>query len=327
MKNVHGTELISMSQFCEDCYECFKSQQELDDHTRIQHQNIKEEPTVVSVEKENEILLHPTMNFQQNESPPSSLSSTKNTIGFNADGDEQYNDAAEKIIDAIQTSTTTERYMLTNLKFQSNNSNVKNDEIWNQQQDFYCSDISAPGSFLGTSIGQSSTCTPIGPSSRCTPIGLSSQCTPMDFESPTMVNLIKNNNNFDKFESDDSLNFVHISTPDIGDKQHEPISPVESYHDDVGGAKMLLDDDDDWEDLMEVANMDEASEILQLAGDAATKTADRNECIICHKILSCKSALQMHYRTHTGTRPFKCKVCQRAFTTKVRIIILANQKF
>ena len=27
-----------------------------------------------------------------------------------------------------------------------------------------------------------------------------------------------------------------------------------------------------------------------------------NECILCHRVLSCKSALLMHYRTHTGTR-------------------------
>ena len=32
--------------------------------------------------------------------------------------------------------------------------------------------------------------------------------------------------------------------------------------------------------------------------------------------LSCQSALKMHYRTHTGERPFRCRICARAFSTK-----------
>ena len=31
------------------------------------------------------------------------------------------------------------------------------------------------------------------------------------------------------------------------------------------------------------------------------KELDKNECHICHRILSCQSALKLHYRTHTGT--------------------------
>ncbi|XP_067112137.1 sal-like protein 3b [Osmerus mordax] len=43
---------------------------------------------------------------------------------------------------------------------------------------------------------------------------------------------------------------------------------------------------------------------------------DANQCVLCHRILSCQSALKMHYRVHTGERPFRCKVCGRTFTTK-----------
>uniref|UniRef100_A0AC35TZT6 Zinc finger protein n=1 Tax=Rhabditophanes sp. KR3021 TaxID=114890 RepID=A0AC35TZT6_9BILA len=74
--------------------------------------------------------------------------------------------------------------------------------------------------------------------------------------------------------------------------------------------------DDDWESLMEVSNTDETEKIRQMVGDKALPVTDPNQCLLCRRVLSCKSALQMHYRTHTGERPFKCRVCQRAFTTK-----------
>ncbi|XP_020511744.2 sal-like protein 1a isoform X1 [Labrus bergylta] len=60
----------------------------------------------------------------------------------------------------------------------------------------------------------------------------------------------------------------------------------------------------------------ETSKLQQLVENIDRKVTDPNECVICHRILSCQSALKMHYRTHTGERPFKCKVCGRAFTTK-----------
>ncbi|KFO35862.1 sal-like protein 4 isoform X1 [Fukomys damarensis] len=60
----------------------------------------------------------------------------------------------------------------------------------------------------------------------------------------------------------------------------------------------------------------ETLKLQQLVENIDKATADPNECIICHRVLSCQSSLKMHYRTHTGERPFQCKICGRAFSTK-----------
>ena len=39
-------------------------------------------------------------------------------------------------------------------------------------------------------------------------------------------------------------------------------------------------------------------------------------CNVCYKTFACKSALDIHYRSHTKERPYKCDVCDRGFSTK-----------
>ena len=74
--------------------------------------------------------------------------------------------------------------------------------------------------------------------------------------------------------------------------------------------------DEAWENFIEIDKEGETSKLEHLVNSLGHKLSDPNECIVCHKVLSCKSALQMHYRTHTGERPYRCKICKRGFTTK-----------
>lgn len=51
-------------------------------------------------------------------------------------------------------------------------------------------------------------------------------------------------------------------------------------------------------------------QVAMMAGRANTT------CNICFKTFACCSALEIHYRSHTKERPFKCEVCGRGFSTK-----------
>ncbi|VDP10034.1 unnamed protein product [Soboliphyme baturini] len=56
----------------------------------------------------------------------------------------------------------------------------------------------------------------------------------------------------------------------------------------AGLSAMTEDVDEDWESMMEITTSDEAAKIKMLVGDNDTKVTDPNQCIICHRILSCK---------------------------------------
>ena len=56
---------------------------------------------------------------------------------------------------------------------------------------------------------------------------------------------------------------------------------------------------------------------VSLAACVVAVRPGNTTCNICFKTFACNSALEIHYRSHTKERPFKCSVCDRGFSTKV----------
>ena len=113
---------------------------------------------------------------------------------------------------------------------------------------------------------------------------------------------------------------LHSFSSDQQDRRESPLSAMDPTKD-PNIYNVLLprpgSTDNSWESLIEVDKSNEAPKLESLVSNLADpKQNDPNECVLCHRVLSCKSALQMHYRVHTGERPFKCKICNRTFTTK-----------
>lgn len=95
-----------------------------------------------------------------------------------------------------------------------------------------------------------------------------------------------------------------------------PMEPNMLAHMFPSPMQNLENNGEEWENFIEIDKEGETSKLEHLVNSLGHKLSDPNECIVCHKVLSCKSALQMHYRTHTGERPYRCKICKRGFTTK-----------
>ena len=128
----------------------------------------------------------------------------------------------------------------------------------------------------------------------------------------------------DDDEDEDEENHLTIQTDDDQRSIQSPLDLSTSDH--LSSTSIKSDEEqqipstiqfqmEEHEGEPEDPNMAKLKDMIEQLERTTTKS-DSNECVVCKRILSCQSALKMHYRTHTGERPFRCRICARAFSTK-----------
>ncbi|XP_045765550.1 sal-like protein 1 isoform X5 [Maniola jurtina] len=99
-----------------------------------------------------------------------------------------------------------------------------------------------------------------------------------------------------------------IEDSDIGHDAEQDRYPSTSPYDDCSMDSKYSNEDQIGRDSPHVKPDPDQPENLSMRGNTT--------CTICYKTFACNSALEIHYRSHTKERPFKCTVCDRGFSTK-----------